>query len=66
MIWMREMRLLIGSIMIGLFGGAAAIFLWALLWTVVIPWPAHDAFYTIVFVSGGLGAVALVLPGMSR
>ena len=54
--------------MIGLFGGVAAIFLWALLWTVVtpVPWLTHEAFYTIVFVSGGLGAVALTLPAMLR
>ena len=54
--------------MIGLFGGVAAIFLWALLWTVVtpVPWLTHEAFYTIVFVGGGLGTVALVLPGMLR
>ena len=62
------MRLLIGSIMIGLFGGVAAIFLWALLWTVVtpVPWLTHEAFFTLVFVGGGLGTVALLLPGMLR
>ena len=68
MIGRCEMRLLIGSIMIGMFGGVAAIFLWTLLWTVVtpVPWLTHEAFYSIVFVSGGLGTVALVLPGMLR
>lgn len=62
------MGLVIGSIMIGLFGGVVAIFLWALLWTVLtpVPWLTHEAFFNLVFVGGGLGTVALVLPGMLR
>ena len=34
--------------------------------TVVIPWPAHETFYTIVFALGGFGAGAWTVNGMLR
>ncbi len=61
---MHKMRLYIIPIIVGLFCGFLTAFLWALLWTLVIPWPAHEIFYTIVFVLGGWGAAMWTRRGM--
>ena len=60
------MKLFVVPIATGLLCGFLAAFLWALLWTVVIPWPAHETFYTIVFALVGFGAGVLTLNRMLR
>ena len=60
------MQLYVIPIIVGLLCGFLAAFLWILFWTVVIPWPAHEIFYTIVFALVGFGAGAWTLNGMLR
>lgn len=51
------------ALITGFSTGIAAVIAWALLWTVVIPWEAHDTFYMIVFVGAGFGGAVLSLRG---
>ena len=51
------------ALITGFSTGVAAVIVWALVWTVLIPWEAHDTFYMIVFVGAGFGGATLSLRG---
>ena len=60
------MQLYVIPIIMGLICGLLTAFLWVLFWTVVIPWPAHEIFSSIVAVLGGFGAGVWTVNGMLR
>ena len=49
------------ALIVGFSTGIVAVLLWAALWTMLIPWDAHDTFYMIVFVGAGFGGATLSL-----
>ena len=54
------MRVLIG----GIVGGVIIAVLWAAFFTLVVTWPGHQSFITMVFMLGGFGSAILSLKGM--
>ena len=56
--------ILIAALVAGVVAGTGTVFLWAALWTLVIPWPGHEVFYAIVFVLGGFGGVVVSVRSM--
>ena len=63
---MHKVQLYVVPIIVGLLCGLLIAVLWGLFWTLVIPWPTHEIFSSIVGILGGLGAVAWTLNGMLR
>ena len=55
---MHKVQLYVVPIIVGLLCGLLIAVLWGLFWTLVIPWPTHEIFSSIVGILGGLGAVA--------
>ena len=63
---MHKVQLYVIPTIIGLLFGFFTAILWILFWTLVIPWPAHEAFASVVGTLGALAAGAWTLNGMLR
>ena len=61
-----EMQLYVIPFIMGVLCGLLTAVLWGLFWTLVIPWPAHEAFASVVGTLGALAAGAWTLNGMLR
>ena len=49
----------------GALGGMALAVLWAVFFTLVIDWPGHQSFITVIFLFGSLGTTMLSLKGLA-
>ncbi len=60
---MHKVKLYVIPTIIELLFGFFTTILWILFWTLVIPWPAHEAFASVVGTLGPLAAGAWALMG---
>ena len=61
----RTPHLLI-ALIVGALTGIVAAFIWAAMWTVIIPWERRIAFTTTAFLFGGFGGVMFAAKTMLR
>jgi hypothetical protein len=57
------MSIIVRVVAAGVLGGIALAILWALFFTIVVDWPGHELFITVVFLFGALGTTMLSLKG---
>ena len=58
------MEFLMRIFIAGIVGGVVTAILWVLFFTMVLPWPAHEMFITMVFILGGTASAIGGLKGV--
>ena len=58
------MAVIMRVVIAGGLGGIALAILWAVFFTLVIDWPGHQSFITVIFLFGALGTTMLSLKGL--
>ena len=57
------MAIIMRVVFAAVLGGIVLAILWAVFFTVVVDWPGHELFITVVFLFGALGTTMLSLKG---
>ena len=57
------MSIIMRVVIAGVLGGIVLAILWAVFFTVVVDWPGHELYITVVFLFGALGTTMLSLKG---